>query len=59
MFDPNRFVADCQAALHSTDPAAAIAALLADALRDPRELAGTFVDGAGRRVWCCCFAPGP
>jgi predicted metal-dependent enzyme (double-stranded beta helix superfamily) len=46
MFDPDRFVADCRTALHSADPAAAIAALLADALRDPQALVDAFAPGA-------------
>ena len=48
MFEPNRFVDDCKAALHSADPAAAIAALLRDALRDPRALADAFAQGADK-----------
>lgn len=48
MFKPDRFVADCKAALHSADPAAAIAALLADALRNPPALADAFADGADK-----------
>jgi predicted metal-dependent enzyme (double-stranded beta helix superfamily) len=47
MFEPDRFVADCTAALRSADPAAAIAALLKHALRDPQALADAFAQGAG------------
>ena len=39
MFDTDRFVADCQAALHSADPAGRIATVLTEALRDPRAVA--------------------
>jgi predicted metal-dependent enzyme (double-stranded beta helix superfamily) len=46
MFEPDRFVADCRTALLSADPAAAIAALLADALRDPQALVDAFAPGA-------------
>ena len=48
MFEPDRFVADCKAALGSADPAAAIAALLTQALRDPRALADAFAHGADK-----------
>ncbi len=48
MFDPDRFVADCQAALLSADPAAGIAALLAAALREPQALADAFAKGADK-----------
>lgn len=48
MFEPDRFVADCRSALHSADPAAAIAALLADALRDPQGLVDAFARGADK-----------
>jgi len=48
MFEPDRFVADCQAALRSADPAAAIAALLQHALRDPQALANAFAQGADK-----------
>ena len=48
MFDRDRFVTNCEAALRGADPAAAIAALIADALREPRALADAFADGADR-----------
>lgn len=48
MFEPDRFVADCQAALHGADPAAAIAALLTDALREPQALADAFKGNNGK-----------
>ncbi|HEX2796505.1 MAG TPA: hypothetical protein VHN38_05420, partial [Immundisolibacter sp.] len=48
MFEPDRLVADCRTALHSADPAAAIAALLADALRDPQALVDAFARGADK-----------
>jgi predicted metal-dependent enzyme (double-stranded beta helix superfamily) len=44
MFDRDRFVADCQSALRDADPAARIAALLTDALREPQALADAFSD---------------
>ena len=48
MFEPDRFVTDCKTALRSADPAAAIAALLMQALRDPQALAVAFADGADK-----------
>ncbi len=48
MFTPDRFVADCKASLHSADPAATVAALLTDALRDPQVLADAFADDADK-----------
>lgn len=46
MFDINGFVARCQAALDSADPAATIAGLLAEALREPQALADALRDSA-------------
>ncbi|WP_372696273.1 hypothetical protein [Immundisolibacter sp.] len=39
MFNTDRFVADCQAALRSADPAGHIASVLTEALRDPQAVA--------------------
>ena len=46
MFDTDRFVADCQAALHSADPAGRIATVLTEALRDPRAVAAALAADA-------------
>ncbi|MGK2940668.1 MAG: hypothetical protein ACSLFJ_03200 [Immundisolibacter sp.] len=48
MFDSDRFVAACQAALVSADPAAGIAELLTVALREPQALAAAFAVGADK-----------
>jgi predicted metal-dependent enzyme (double-stranded beta helix superfamily) len=44
MFNRDRLVTACQSALQDADPAASIAQLLTDALRDPQALADAFSD---------------
>jgi predicted metal-dependent enzyme (double-stranded beta helix superfamily) len=48
VFDPDRFVASCQDALHDANPAATIAALLNDALREPQALGDAFASSADK-----------